>query len=83
MFYVDSNDYGYQFGIVYNNLNKLQKSTDSLVAALINTNSNLNNTNLSGFNLFKTIDAINSQLYFINTQIDTLTNQLTAKNANI
>ena len=83
MFYGNSNDYSYQFGNFYNNLNKLQKSTDSLAAALINTNSNLSNANLSVLNLSKTIDSIKSQLQFINTQIDALTTQLTATNANI
>jgi cell division protein FtsB len=73
-----------QFEVDYSNdiknlqtqITALQKTTDSLTAALTVTNNNVGN-------LSKSIDSIRTQLSLVMTQINTLNSQLTTTNANI
>jgi hypothetical protein len=64
-------------------ISALQKSRDSLVSALAQTNTNLNNTNTNVAAINKSIDSIRTQLTIINNQISSLNIQMNAANANI
>jgi hypothetical protein len=69
-------DYQPQINILTSNISALQKSRDSLAAALAQTNNNV--TALS-----KSLDSIKVQLTSIGTQIATLNSQMALANANI
>ena len=76
-------DYQPQINILTSNISALQKSRDSLAAALAQTNNNLNSTNNNVAALSKSLDSIKLQLTSIGTQIATLNSQMTTANANI
>lgn len=61
----------------------LQKSRDSLAAALTQTNSNLNTTNLNNVSMSKSLDSIKIQLLGINSKLSILNVQMNDANANI
>jgi len=69
-------DYQPQINILNSNISALQKSRDSLAAALAQTNNNV--TSLS-----KSLDSIKVQLTSIGTQIATLNSQMATANGNI
>jgi prefoldin subunit 5 len=76
-------DYQPQINILNSNISALQKSRDSLAAALAQTNNNLNATNNNIAALSKSLDSIKVQLTSIGTQIATLNSQMASANANI
>lgn len=76
-------DYQPQINLLNNNLYALQKSRDSLAAALAQTNINLNQTNTNISSLSKSLDSIRTQLSVIGGQISTLNTQMSTANANI
>jgi cell division protein FtsB len=76
-------DYQPQINILNSNISALQKSRDSLAAALAQTNNNLNATNNNVAALSKSLDSIKVQLTSIGTQIATLNSQMASANANI
>jgi len=69
-------DYSPQIANLTSSINALQKSRDSLAAALATTNSN----NLT---INKSLDSIRTQLTTINGQITLLNNQMSTANTNI
>ena len=76
-------DYQPQINSLNSNITALQKSRDSLAAALAQTNNNLNTTNNNVAALSKSLDSIKVQLTSIGTQIATLNSQMASANANI
>ena len=76
-------DYQPQINSLNSNIAALQKSRDSLAAALAQTNNNLNTTNNNVAALSKTLDSIKVQLTSIGTQIATLNSQMALANSNI
>jgi hypothetical protein len=76
-------DYQPQINILNSNISALQKSRDSLAAALAQSNNNLNTTNINVAVLSKSLDSIKVQLTSIGAQIATLNSQMTSANANI
>jgi cell division protein FtsB len=76
-------DYQPQINSLNSNITALQKSRDSLAAALAQTNNNLNTTNINVAALSKSLDSIKVQLTSIGTQIATLNSQMASANANI
>lgn len=64
-------------------INALQKSRDSLVNALTQTNNSLNNTNTNVAAINKSLDSIRIQITSISNQINNLNIQMTAVNANV
>jgi hypothetical protein len=76
-------DYQPQINILNSNISALQKSRDSLAAALAQSNNNLNTTNINVAALSKSLDSIKVQLTSIGAQIATLNSQMTTANANI
>ena len=76
-------DYQPQINILNSNISALQKSRDSLAAALTQTNNNLNATNNNVVALAKSLDSIKMQLISIGAQIATLNSQMVTANGNI
>ena len=76
-------DYQPQINSLNNNIAALQKSRDSLAAALAQTNNSLNTTNNNVAALSKSLDSIKVQLTSIGTQIASLNSQMTLANSNI
>ena len=76
-------DYQPQINSLNNNIAALQKSRDSLAAALAQTNNNLNTTNNNVTALSKSLDSIKVQLTSIGTQIASLNSQMALANSNI
>lgn len=76
-------DFAPQINTLTNNVTSLQKSRDSLAAALKQTNTNLNATNLNYVALSKSLDSIKIQLNDINSKLSILNGQLKDANANI
>ena len=76
-------DYQPQINSLNSNIAALQKSRDSLAAALAQTNNNLNTTNNNVAALSKSLDSIKVQLTSIGAQIATLNSQMALANANI
>ena len=76
-------DYQPQIKLLNSNISALQKSRDSLAAALAQTNNNLNTTNNNVAALSKSLDSIKVQLTSIGAQIATLNSQMALANANI
>ena len=76
-------DYQPQINLLNSNIGALQKSRDSLAAALAQTNNNLNTTNNNFAALSKSLDSIKVQLTSIGTQIATLNSQMALANSNI
>jgi hypothetical protein len=64
-------------------INALQRSRDSLVNALAQTNAILENTNSNVASINKSLDSVRTQLTGISAQITLLNSQMTAANANI
>jgi uncharacterized protein (TIGR02145 family) len=76
-------DYQPQINSLNNNIAALQKSRDSLAAALAQTNNSLNTTNNNVAALSKSLDSIKVQLTSIGTQIASLNAQMALANSNI
>jgi prefoldin subunit 5 len=76
-------DYTPQIAALNGNISALQKTRDSLSAALSKTNTTINSANLNLGVLNKSLDSVKTQLTIISAQLNTLTTQLTGSNANI
>lgn len=76
-------DYMPQINALNASISSLQKSRDSLAAALAQTNTNLNTTNNNVAALSKSLDSIKVQLTSIGTQISTLNSLITNTNGDI